>query len=67
MVFPHSLHTVSKSSTRAVNTEALDYLNNIAEDLVKTKLAREDYFVDTNFCKSEVELVALCTENQNCV
>ena len=49
--------------TRAVNNEALDYLNNIAsghskaEDLVKTKLAREEYFVDTNLSKSEVELL----------
>ena len=48
---------------RAVETETLDYLNNIAgghsksEDLVKPKLTREKYFEDTKFSKSEVELL----------
>ena len=41
----------------------LDYLNNSAsgyskaEDLVKIKLARVDFFVDTNYSKSDVELL----------
>ena len=49
--------------TRAVDIEALEYLNSIAsghskaEDLVKTRRIREEYFVDNRFSKSEIELL----------